>query len=205
MKVIEEFDRGKSSNAAECEDGIVVSDDFAAVIDGATDKRWWPDREGRTGGRVAMEACCAAIESLPSAVSAYEVVEAIGRRVWQATVGVPVCRSLPRWRFLHQLGARFPGPVVADVSFGFSGVAVRPRCKQIDVALASARAVALETYLREGYSVSELQDNDLGRQSICSDLGAAVSSTQRRVCLGLWGDRWIMRTAIIRWRRCRFP
>ena len=37
MKIAEQFIQGKHS-AADCEDGIVVTDHFAAVIDGSTSK-----------------------------------------------------------------------------------------------------------------------------------------------------------------------
>lgn len=63
MKIVEEFLAAKTGNATDCEDGIVVTDGFAAVIDGATDKSG-RQFSGLRGGRFAMLACADAVRSL---------------------------------------------------------------------------------------------------------------------------------------------
>ena len=53
IRVREQFVAGKSADRV-CEDLIVVTDDFAAVIDGASDATG-ADFAGKTGGRLAAE------------------------------------------------------------------------------------------------------------------------------------------------------
>ncbi|MCF0159313.1 MAG: hypothetical protein HUJ99_00845, partial [Bacteroidaceae bacterium] len=55
MEVIEQSVIGKCSETI-CEDGIVVTPDFVAVIDGSTSKsRSGATKTGKTGGQLAME------------------------------------------------------------------------------------------------------------------------------------------------------
>lgn len=53
MKIIEQFVQGKKSQAT-CEDGIVVTDNFVAVIDGSTSKTPFRLDENMTNGQFAM-------------------------------------------------------------------------------------------------------------------------------------------------------
>jgi hypothetical protein len=69
MKIVSEFISAKTGEVEKCEDGIIVTDNFAAVIDGATDhtgRRY----EGMTGGRYAMLACLDAIRTLDTKADA---------------------------------------------------------------------------------------------------------------------------------------
>ena len=60
--VVESFVEGKDQRRV-CEDVIVTSDDFAAVIDGASDETG-VQYAGKTGGRFAADAIAMAIEHL---------------------------------------------------------------------------------------------------------------------------------------------
>ncbi|MDD2231714.1 MAG: hypothetical protein PHS20_02325 [Sphaerochaetaceae bacterium] len=64
MKIIEKYLLGKTGNPELCEDGIVITDAFAAVIDGATSTGASSFCNGKRSGRVAMELVSKAIESL---------------------------------------------------------------------------------------------------------------------------------------------
>ena len=58
MRVIESFIRGKYADQSLCEDGIVIGNGIAAVIDGVTSRgrlHW----HGGTGGRFATDVLCA--------------------------------------------------------------------------------------------------------------------------------------------------
>ena len=67
MKIIESFVLGKQGRADRCEDGWVVTDAYAAVVDGSTSKL--PPAEAaqrpKSGGRQAMEITLEAIRRLP--------------------------------------------------------------------------------------------------------------------------------------------
>lgn len=65
MKLLEQFILGKKNDPSLCEDGIVITDNFIAVLDGVTAKSnrtFW----GKSGGRAAMEAARAIIEISPA-------------------------------------------------------------------------------------------------------------------------------------------
>ena len=65
MNIIEQFILGKKNDPSICEDGIVITDDFIAVLDGVTAKSnrtFW----GKSGGRAAMETAKAIIETSPA-------------------------------------------------------------------------------------------------------------------------------------------
>lgn len=65
MDIIEQFILGKKNDPSLCEDGILITDNFIAVLDGVTAKS---NRTfyGKSGGRAAMEVAKAVIESSPS-------------------------------------------------------------------------------------------------------------------------------------------
>ncbi len=139
MKVIECFTQGKSA-ARECEDLVVVTDDFAAVIDGATDESG-VRFAGKAGGRFAAEVLGAAVEELPRETDAHSFAEALTAALGEAVrstagdlsddmrwpVASLVCVSSPRrevWRIgdcnavidgVHHLG----GKRVDDAAYGF--------------------------------------------------------------------------------------
>ena len=65
MKIAEQFIQGKHS-AADCEDGIVVTDHFAAVIDGSTSKTPFRLDPAVKNGRSAMLLIAAYIRKMPA-------------------------------------------------------------------------------------------------------------------------------------------
>lgn len=72
MKVIEKFIRGKSGNKDAdtlCEDGIVVTDDFIAVIDGSTSKSKTEIMPGMKNGRYCMLKISNFIRSMSADIS----------------------------------------------------------------------------------------------------------------------------------------
>jgi hypothetical protein len=73
MEIAETFIAAKTGRDRDCEDGIVVTDSLAAVIDGATDKTGYRF-QGLTGGRYAMLACADALHSLDGGADALETV-----------------------------------------------------------------------------------------------------------------------------------
>lgn len=86
MRVIEKFIRGKSGNAEAdtlCEDGIVVTDDFIAVIDGSTSKSNSEIMPGMKNGRYCMLQISDFIRSMSADTSltdfCEQVTEAIHR------------------------------------------------------------------------------------------------------------------------------
>ena len=76
VQVVESFVAGKADDPFLCEDAVVVSGDYAAVVDGATDssgRRYG----GVAGGRWAMLACVEAIGELSAGLDALAAVAAM--------------------------------------------------------------------------------------------------------------------------------
>ncbi|KFI97535.1 hypothetical protein [Bifidobacterium stellenboschense] len=80
MRIIERFCRGKHADQSLNEDGLVVTEDFAAVVDGVTGKSlrhlWRP-----SGGVVAKDLLASAIAVLPREASMREVQRVLDGRL----------------------------------------------------------------------------------------------------------------------------
>lgn len=79
MKIIEEFMRGKISEEL-CEDSYVITESFAAVIDGVTSKSDFR-YEGKTTGKLAAEIVKGVIEQMPEDITVDRMVERINQRM----------------------------------------------------------------------------------------------------------------------------
>lgn len=80
VRVIEMYLRGKLNHPAHCEDVVVVTDDYAAVLDGATDKsgyRYTYSGHAVSSGRFAAEVAADAIRGLPAGIDASTGLELV--------------------------------------------------------------------------------------------------------------------------------
>ena len=94
MNVIEQFSEGK--NPARNEDGIFVSADFAAVVDGSTSKLAPQfaaafQEAGLTTGRLACQTVCDALSALPADASAPDALSLLTDALRQRTLQVYDC------------------------------------------------------------------------------------------------------------------
>ena len=80
MTIIESFIKGKH-DAAQCEDGIVVTPDFAAVIDGSTSKTPFHLSPLMKNGRYAMTIIADYIKAMPSDTVCDDFCEGVTRRI----------------------------------------------------------------------------------------------------------------------------
>jgi hypothetical protein len=78
VRIVEQFVIGKHDDPGRCEDAVIVTGDFAAVVDGATDTSG-ALYGGVAGGLWAMRACVDAVESLPADIDAPGAVAAMTR------------------------------------------------------------------------------------------------------------------------------
>ena len=85
MTIYEQFIQGKH-DAASCEDGIVVTDNFVAVIDGSTSKGKKRVNPSMRNGRFCMELIAAFIREMPADISLDTFCEQITSRIHQAYV-----------------------------------------------------------------------------------------------------------------------
>lgn len=80
MTIIESFIRGKHDDA-HCEDGIVVTHDFAAVIDGSTSKTPFHLSPLMKNGRYAMTIIAEYIRTMPADATCNDFCNGITRRI----------------------------------------------------------------------------------------------------------------------------
>lgn len=80
IKVFEQFIQGKH-DAASCEDGLVVSDNFVAVIDGSTSKGKARVNPSMRNGRYAMELIAAFIREMPADITLDDFCEQMTARL----------------------------------------------------------------------------------------------------------------------------
>ena len=76
MQITEKFLEGKNPDQQLCEDGIFQSDDFVAVIDGATAKSKI-EYDGKSSGRAAMEKIKQALKDVPADADVYTAIDII--------------------------------------------------------------------------------------------------------------------------------
>lgn len=171
MKVVEQFIRSKTGDMGTCEDGFVVTDHFAAIIDGATNKSDM-HYQGETPGRIAAKLCTDAVRHFPpntTAHTAYSILNEAIHAFYQAQNVMDQVRQMPTARCTassviysaqrHELW--FLGDCMAlagGVSYQFH--------KELDDVLSNLRSLLIHVELSRGATVEDLLTNDIARKRI---------------------------------------
>lgn len=167
MKIIEQFICGKKGDPGLCEDVIVTTTDFMAVIDGATSKTC-PKLAGMSGGRFAAQVAADTIRALAADIDGHSTINQITQRLRTATASymdVDAVGEKPACCLAIYSRARREIWRVGDIGILQDGAeSFLP--KSIDDVTSSARAAMIEALLREGETVGSLQADDKGRQFI---------------------------------------
>lgn len=168
MKIIETFICGKKDDPALCEDMIVITPDFYAVIDGATTKTC-PQVTGKSGGRFAAEMIAAGIESLPADIGGKQAVAVLTQILRQATTAhLPDAGGgfeKPSCCFAIYSRARCQIWRVGDIGILCDGTA-HMAGKSIDDITSAARAMMTQALILNGETVDSLRADDKGRAFI---------------------------------------
>lgn len=130
MQIIEHFVCGKSGDDRLCEDKIVITPDFIAVLDGATSRQGLT-LGGWSNGRFAAETLASGIAALPPDIPASEAVTKLTRQLRQAAENAAAQEaktfteiwSWPAAAALLYSRARREIWRVADSSFMIDGIA----------------------------------------------------------------------------------
>lgn len=176
MEVVEQFLSSKTSRPEECEDGIVVTRAYAAVIDGGTDKSGLR-YDGMTGGRYAMLACADGLRSLDPDADCSAAIR------W---LTMTLAKRLPKRLSVHErpeavltVYSRAHRVIwqIGDVGFWHSGQPEGGACatKLVDRYAADIRAAVLRVELASGASRSALANNDPGRNATLGLLRSQAS------------------------------
>ncbi|GGP36539.1 hypothetical protein [Saccharothrix coeruleofusca] len=167
MRVLEQFVAGKAGDDEECEDSVVVTAHFVAVVDGATDKTGHR-YDGMTGGRLAMLTC---LEAVRTAAPDVDAAGMVGRMSAALAARLP-SGVAPQERPAAAVGvysaARREVWQVGDVAYWHRGLpptGVRT-LSAVDHFSAGVRAAVLTAELHRGVPVEELARQDVGRAAI---------------------------------------
>lgn len=177
IQIIEQFTRSKYPEQQMCEDGLFISDDFIAVIDGVTGKGdlKWPCPEtgaspSMTSGRYAREILLTALKTLPADMDAARAISRLNQALAQAG------RSRSQILLEHR-DERLQAVIIIysclrkEVwAFGDCQCMIGPRLythsKKIDSLTAQVRSVYNRAELMSGCTVEELSAHDPGRDYI---------------------------------------
>ena len=80
MQVIEQFIQSKTGDMQTCEDAYVVTNHFAAIIDGATNKSAI-HYQGESPGRIASRLCIEVVKTLPPSATAQEAFTCMNQAI----------------------------------------------------------------------------------------------------------------------------
>lgn len=162
MHIIEQFIKPKKQNAALCEDGLFISEDFIAVVDGVTAKS---DRlfDGMAGGRAAMSVTLDVLKETAAETTATELMHNINTAICKLYDGVPtgeaaVCIGIYS-RYHRELW------FVGDCQCLINGTA-HTHDKLIDTELSEIRAKVINDAIKNGAIEKEIFENDIGRNKI---------------------------------------
>lgn len=165
--MIELLNEGKFGNPEVCEDLYVVTDDFVAVIDGATnisDRLIGGKAPGRFAAEVVQETLLEAQadvtlveligqinESLQSKYEQLNIVKEIEQYAWMAPTACLICYS----RYYEEVWQ------IGDSLCMIDGQ-LHTNEKPLDAITANARSLYLETELKNGKTIENLMDHDTG-------------------------------------------
>lgn len=168
MKVIESFIMSKTGVPEQCEDKIFISNDFLAVIDGATSKssfRW----NGKTSGAIAGEIIGDTLKQSECDITLdlliFRINNAI-KDIYEESKGINYFINNPvdRITACMIIYSKFHNQIwiIGDCKCSINSVQYE-NVKKVDTILAEARALFIELQLLRGKSIEELIAEDLGR------------------------------------------
>ncbi len=167
MKIIESFIKGKSNNQSLCEDRLLITEYFIAVVDGVTSKseRTW---DGKTGGVAAADAVCFAIKAFPQNITAENAVLLL-------TDAVASLYKENEGKGAAAAGVIIYSPYHNEIwSIGDCQCIINGKKhlheKKIDVILSQKRADFIRTAIENGASEEDFFKNDTGRELILPEI-----------------------------------
>jgi hypothetical protein len=179
--VIESSVRGKWDDASRCEDVIVTTEHFAAVIDGATARQ--PDQQiaGLSPGRFAALVGKAAFEALPPTSTAAEAVLAMSHSLTLALNEAAISSGRQPeaiFGFVAYSSARREIWRVAACYFLWAGYLNTPRLEAERVPI-EARSMLLQCLALSGANPEDLRAHDPSTQVIAPLIKAHANIRNR--------------------------
>ena len=176
--IIEKFICGKKGKDELCEDMLVVTEDFIAVIDGVTSKSGVL-YDGKSGGRYASELVANAIEGLHADVEGLDALKRLDKTISDKYEGQlpPPDKRIQACAIIYSVSKKQIW-CYGDCELMINGEYF-DHAKLIDTLTALVRAFVIEAYLSRGGDPSLLQENDVGREAIMPFLKEQSSFANR--------------------------
>lgn len=168
VQVIEKLCASKTGVQEDCEDVIVIGDDYIAVIDGATSTTG-VRFEGKTGGKIAAELIASCFQSgliaadmdcLAATNRIQDELQLFAQKHQLEERGVHLCASA----VIYSVSKRQIW-CVGDCQFLLNGKHFAYP-KKVDALLAEVRCLAIHMLLQSGHTEAELMREDLARELI---------------------------------------
>lgn len=171
VKIIESFIKGKKDNADLCEDGLVITDNYIAVIDGVTAKGkiLW---DNKTSGVYVKNLLVEAIKKMSSDLDAKNCIEHLNLLIKDEYIKrnmYEIAKECPEERLQANL-------ILFNIKkneiwlWGDCQALVNNKLihieKKTDKVLAEIRSLFIDLELKSGKSIGDITRNDTGREFI---------------------------------------
>lgn len=170
MTIIERYCIGKRENVS-CEDGWVVTSNFAAVVDGSTAKiKIEPGQE--SPGHLAMRLVCEAIKHLSPSTTKEQALHILTQTLasnhsYEQSHYRPTCSAVIYSRFYNEVW------FIGDCQARWNGC-THIFEKRVDKILTDIRCRVIHYYLQHGYTEEDIRKEDKGRAFIFDALREQV-------------------------------
>lgn len=171
MEIIEQFLKSKTNNELDCEDSIFFSENFAAIIDGATSKSS-KKYNNQTSGRRCSQLINETLTHLPPKTTAKEAINYLSTIIfafYQEKGLVEHLKNNPVERMSASMiiYSRYKNEIwiVGDCQCLINKTHYT-NPKKIDELLANVRSFYIQTELAMGKSCHSIQEIDFGREFI---------------------------------------
>ena len=171
IRIEEQFLVGKLKSPENCEDSIFVSDNFVAVIDGATSKNTF-QFGNRTTGKLAADlilntldqfhpeiSAALAVRKLTESIQSFYLSHQLMDKVSSNPVGRLSASVVIFSRYKNEIWS------VGDCQFLMNGKVYQEK-KTIDEITSGVRSLILEEEISKGIPIAKLQYEDPGREVI---------------------------------------
>lgn len=170
LSIIEQSIISKRSDGKECEDGLFISNDFLAVVDGVTPKGKWK-WDGHTSGYFAKEAVMKGLKELEPEASAHQAIEHINKCIHNSYTQDRLEKAKLDGKEQLQACVIIYSVAKQQIwSFGdcqcIINCQIHTHEKQFDVIVSKMRSLYLELEKLCGKTEEELAKHDTGREFI---------------------------------------
>jgi len=171
MKIIEKFIKGKYENQELCEDGIVVTDGFIAVIDGVSSQSEF-SYQGKKLGRIIKDILLEIIPKLDITYDCYQAIDFVNEYILEEY------KKMKIYDEIVNDAAMQPSASLIMYSRNYNQIWLIGDCMalcgneiienklEVDELYTKIRKMTIEYLLDTGYTEEQLLENDIARKFV---------------------------------------